>query len=323
MPHHVTDLLPEKAVMEEFCDAVRNRLLGQKFCYHGDGARLYYEKEEGLPPELNAGISTAQYADFGRHHVFPWANSGGPAAFVSLGSGNGYVDAAVLASVPKGTPLDWFGVDSSSGMIGMAQEGMGDCFPAGCEFVHADFSSGAFRAWLKSATAKYPRRLFSFFNNTFANIYHTNIVDILRALMEKGERIWLDVLVRDGDTPVDNLRALEGFHTYMSHPLVSKFYSYPLARFGLSEGDGELVVRSKEVAPLKALVFRFSYAFRRKAVLRVNGEEIIALPGEEVKLTQIYTYDVAELAKFFAEHGFRLMASEPGADRMQMVFEKE
>lgn len=319
---HTFDLLPEKTIMEEFGDAFRNRILGQKFCYHGDGAKLYYDKESGLPEELNPGVPVSGYVDFGRRHVFPGMSVPAPTALVSLGSGNGYVDKAVLGAMASGTPLDWFGVDSSSEMIALAGKEMVGCFPADCSFVHADFSAAPFRGWLASVTSKYPKRLFAFFNNTFANIYHTNIVDILRGLMEKGERIWLDVLVRDGDSPMDNLRALEGFSEYVRHPLTRRFYMNPLTRFGITDGDGDIMVRSKEIPALKALVFRFSFGFKRKTVIRVNDEEVIALPGEEVKLTQIYTYDIPELVRFFEEHEFRLVADEPAADRRQMLFEK-
>jgi len=52
-------------------------------------------------------------------------------------------------------------------------------------FICADFSANNFRSEMVQLTSSCNKRIFAFFSNTFGNINHTNIIDILYNLLNK------------------------------------------------------------------------------------------------------------------------------------------
>ena len=97
------------------------------------------------------------------------------------------------------------------------------------KYICADFSTNVCKRELTQMTSDYDGRIFAFLSNTFGNINPTNIVDILYNLLNKGERIRLDVRLRQGTQAKDDMDLFNMYNKYLKTK--SKIFFLPLKRY--------------------------------------------------------------------------------------------
>ena len=190
-------------------------------------------------------------------------------------------------------------------------------------FLCADFSTKAFRTELKQLTKFSKNRLFVFFSNTFWNIQHTNIIDILWNLLHKWEKIWLDVTVRQWTWIKEDFEMWQRMSDLFHNDETKSFFIKPITRLWIKPDDIELIIKTKKENFINALKFDFYYLIKNRSEINIKWEKIVILPNEEIKFLQIYTYDQYGLIDFFEEHDFKLVDKNLKGYRWQFLFEKK
>jgi hypothetical protein len=64
------------------------------------------------------------------------------------------------------------------------------------KFLRADFGSDEFKNEINNLCKNYDRKIFAFFGGTFGNIKYTKIINILYNILDKNDKIWIDIGIR-------------------------------------------------------------------------------------------------------------------------------
>jgi hypothetical protein len=162
-----------------------------------------------------------------------------------------------------------------------------------------------------------------FFSNTFWNLQHTNVIDILQNLLNKGEKLWLDLRTRKWTTIEDDLEISTILADDLHRKEVRNSFLEILKWYGVDISSGELILKTTKVDIINALKFEFSFLLKEKSILDIKWQKIVILPWETIKIQQIYSFSPEWLVNFFHEHGFKLIDKQIKWYRGQFLFEKE
>jgi uncharacterized SAM-dependent methyltransferase len=189
-------------------------------------------------------------------------------------------------------------------------------------FICADFSTNEFRRELSQLTVNDDIKIFTFFSNTFGNINPNNIIDILYNLLKPGEKIRLDVRLRSGKTTKDNLKDFEKYYSYLSNNEMTNLFINPIENLNITRSSGEFALKTNNIEHLEAINYQYSFIFNKKISVAIKNETTTILPGEELQIVNIYTYDPDGLINFFEGHNFKLIQKLIQNSRGQFLFEK-
>ena len=73
---------------------------------------------------------------------------------------------------------------------------------------------------------------------------------------------------------------------------------------------------------MEAINYQYSFVFNKKVSVTIKNETTTILPGEELQIVSIYTYDPDGLVNFFEGHNFKLIQKLIKDSRGQFLFEK-
>ncbi len=301
--------------------SLRNRKLDQSLLYQWKWANMYYSSIEGdeLFKKWNKDIlGIKDFYNFGSKNIFSkeeWIS------LISLGCWKSYIESYMFKKLWKDYPLIYLGIDSSKEMLDLSEKEIKDI---GVDYtlVCSDFSEYWFNDIIKDFSSRWKKRIYCFLSNTFWNINHTNIIDILYNVLNKWEQIWLDVRLRknktvSGDLDIFNIHKLNDNNTDME-----KFFSQVLEGANISNENGYFSKKMENKEWINALKIDFDFIFTKKTVIDIKWQ-ITFLPEEHLRCLQIYYYDSESLINFFAEHGFKLVDKQEKYMRWQFLFEKE
>ena len=305
-------------LLDSFSECIRNREIEQKYIYFGQGWEWYYDWENNFKYKNEKWFNPDDFKSFFDKAQMNSENSEG--VIISLGCGNSAKEALILEKLNNN--IHYFGIDSSHSMLSLSIKELWH-LQNPKTFLCADFSTKAFRTELKQLTKFSKNRLFVFFSNTFWNIQHTNIIDILWNLLHKWEKIWLDVTVRQWTWIKEDFEMWQRMSDLFHNDETKSFFIKPITRLWIKPDDIELIIKTKKENFINALKFDFYYLIKNRSEINIKWEKIVILPNEEIKFLQIYTYDQYGLIDFFEEHDFKLVDKNLKGYRWQFLFEKK
>lgn len=317
---YIYNLISDWDLTDDINNGLRNRWLEQKVLYLQEWADLYYEDKNQDEIFWPNDFSIEELIDIGIKDNL-WNVKGKNKAFISLWCGDSSIEKGIFRIVgDRFWKINYFGVDSSRSMLSMSIKNLLEFKSMDKKYVCADFSTNVFKRELTQMTSGYDGRVFAFLSNTFGNINPTNIVDILYNLLNKWERIWLDVRLRQWTKAKDDMDLFNMYNKYLKTK--SKIFFLPLKRYWVPFEHGKMILSTHNEDSLGAIRFDFSFLFTKKTKIMAKNEEIVVLPKEIIKIQQIYAYDPDLLIKFFQEHGFNLIKMNKKNYRGHFIFEK-
>ena len=318
MNNQIYNLISDATLSDEFSYCLRNRTLEQKFLYLQNWAKDYYDVVN-TDKVYYGKYPYDLFVDFGTKYVL---SKDKKMAVISLWCGNSDIESFIFEHLNNDYHIDYYGVDSSKGMLDLSIERMKHIKNVEKNFICADFSTNEFKRELSQLTINDDIKIFTFFSNTFGNINPNNIIDILYNLLKSGEKIWLDVRLRSGKNTKDNLKDFEQYYNYISNTEMTNLFFNPIEWLNITKEYGDFVLKTHNIEHLEAINYQYSFVFNKKASVTIKNETTTILPGEELQIVNIYTYDTDGLIKFFEGHNFKLIQKFIQNNRGQFLFEK-
>jgi len=306
-------------VLDELWTWLRNRNIEQKFIYFWEWGKLYYQWKFDYNEKNKTEFLNQNFLDFlEKNNIL---NTKQWSSIISLWCWDSIKEYSILKKL-NNKKINFIWVDSSEKMLEISRKNL-KYIKNEKKFLCADFSKKSFRLELEQLTKDNKNRVFVFFSNTFWNIEHTNIIDILWNLLKKWEKIWLDVVVRKwtwikNDIEISKMTS----DIVLKKELSDKFFKNTLINLWINSSSIELFSRVKKENFINSLKFDFFYYFKDKQEIEIKWEKIIILPWEEIKFLQIYAYERDWFIKFFNEHWFDFIDSNIKDFRGQFLFQK-
>ncbi len=315
----IYNLISDGVLANELASGLRNRKLEQKFLYLNKWWDHYYNFKEADKVYEESNFTAEDLIEIWiKWNVIEDENT----AIVSLWCGKCVMEKDIFSQIWDSYNIDFFWVDTSRNILETALEEMKELENIKSYFIRSDFSSNDFKTELNQLTQEYKKRMFVFFSNTFGNIGHTNIIDILYNLLNKWESLWLDVRLRAGTSAKDDLKLADLSSNYLKNEKYLKFYLYPLEKIGIPTENGKIVRKTRKEPSINALRFQNSFLFTKKTEIEIKKEKIVILPWEKINMLQFYVYDADGLINFFKEHNFKLIKKQIKNLRWQFLFQK-
>jgi len=316
----IYNIISDSDITSEISQCLRNRYLDQKFLYDWEAASLYYKfyEEDPLFTHSKKNSDELDIIWFWLKNCF---KKGERVALISLWCWNSHIERDIFKNIWDDFDIDYFWVDLSKDMLKLSEKNL-ENLNINKKLICADFSSEKFIDEIYKLTKKYDKRIFTFFSNTFWNINHTNIIDLLYNILNSWEQIWLDVRIRNGNSTKDdleifNIHKLDNNKTTLEKILGSVFVKNWIA---LENWYFSKVLKKED--SVNALKLEFYFNLKNKLVIDIKWQKITLLPWEKIKCQQIYYHDPEKLIDFFKEHNFRLVDKEIKWHRWQFLFEK-
>lgn len=315
----IYNLESDSSMLDELWDCIRNRNIEQKFLYQWDWAELYYLQKHSNKMYTGHTLEKNDFLDFYKKNIE--INSSWNLDIISLGCGNSENEVSILENINTKN-ISYYWVDSSKSMLELSVENLKH-LNLNKKFICTDFSTNIFRQELQQLTFNSDDKVFVFFSNTFWNIQHTNIIDILQNLLNKGEKLWLDLRTRKWETIEDDLEISTILADDLHRTEVRNSFLEILKWYWVDTSSWELILKTTKVDIIDALKFEFSFLLKEKSILDVKWQKIVILPWETIKIQQIYSFSPTWLINFFEEHWFKLIDKQTKWYRWQFLFEKK
>jgi len=103
---------------------------------------------------------------------------------------------------------------------------------------------------------------------------------------------------------------------------MTNLFFNPIEGLDITKEYGEFALKTHNIEHLEAINYQYSFVFNKKASVTIKNETTTILPGEELQIVNIYTYDTDGLIKFFEGHNFKLIQKFIQNSRGQFLFEK-
>lgn len=300
--------------------SLRNRKLGQSLLYQNAWADLYYKAVDSSKTINNRDTELLlldDFLNFGNKNIFSdkkWVS------LISLWCGNSHKEKYIFKK-QKSEHINYLWVDTSQEMLTLSMNEL-EGVEIEYDLLCTDFSWDNFKELIEDFTKEWRNRVFCFFSNTFWNINHTNIIDILYNMLNKWEQIWLDVRLRQDNSIASNMQIFNLHELNDGTTEKEKWFWTILKDSWIPLNSGFFSKKMKIEEGINALKIDFDFIFTKKIVTNIGGQ-ITFLPEESLKCLQIYYYDVDSFTNFFSAHGFKLVDMQKKGLWGQFLFEKE
>lgn len=306
----------DSSLLDQLAEWIRNRSIDQKFMYQWKWADLYYEDISDNTVYTSSELTNEDFLKFYKK------NLSNDSFLVSLWCWASHTEKFLIES-KNNENFTYIWVDSSKEMLESSISNMKD-LDINKTFLNADFSSKSFREELfQLSRHTQDNRTFVFFSNTFWNIKHTNIIDILWNLLSSWEKIWMDVRIRKGTTIKDDIELSNLVNKNLFRKETNEFLYDICNRLSIPKENIKISTKIHTEKFISALRFEIYYEFLQKTEIILKWEKYFILPGEQLKALQIYSFDPSGLEIFFEEHGFKLIDKQTKGYRWQFLFEKK
>lgn len=286
--------------------------------YLGEGAKMFYGFYGHMKPH-NFETRGRRHWDFFQKH---FTNSGEKIAFVSLGCGNAASEKYLLQEAKRqGYHLDYFGVDSSMAMLEMAKNILEDV-DMEKQLLCADFGTRRFVEEIQDLTKDYDARIFVFFEGTIGTVEQDYLADAMADMMQAGDYLWADVVVRAGMEAKDDRFLFDRYKSYVEDETNNDLDFLPLRNMGLDKRAGRFYLQMMKEDGLGALRFNFMFEVKELAKINYKGQRATLMPGTNVLLYTIRSYAPQGLTEFLAARDFAAVGQYIGEGRGQFLFRK-
>jgi hypothetical protein len=304
--------------MEQMAEWLRNRKLNQKFLYTDSGAEKFYGKWAFLKNKETQSILTKNKLDFWID-IFSKAKN---IPLISLWSWSWETEKKIIEESKQN--IDAFLVDSSEEMLNIADKHYKDS-KINYTLIKSDIWNIHFPREIKSMTKKYSKRVYTFLGNTFWNIEHTNIIEILYNLLKKWDQVWIDIIMMSDDWLKENVRLFQQIENHTNSHALS-FCTSKLKDLWIYKDWEKLNIKMKHDTYTKSLKFIIWYELKENQTINLRWK-ITLLKGEILDLIFVNIYSEEWITKFFWDHGFKMIKSsiKHSKDQIagQFLFEKK
>jgi hypothetical protein len=317
MKDKIYNIDSDSSLLEELSNWIRLRSIEQKYIYQWEWAKIYYEDKSSNPMYVGETLVNYDFNQFMNKNIPLQENS----ALISLWCGNSETEKYLYKNSDYDS-IDFFWIDSSKAMLSLSIENLKD-INCNKKFICSDFTKRSFRLELHEMTKKYDERIFAFFSNTFWNIQHTNIIDILFNLLNRWDKIWLDVRLRKWVSVKDDFELVNIIAKDIERNETTLNYTRIFRDIWIDVSKWELKMSSKKEHSINALKCDFCFQLNEKTKVSIKWDDITILPWESINILRIYAYDPDWLVNFFSQHWFKLLDKQTKWYRGQFLFEKE
>ena len=324
-------LFSDSLFSDEFTNCVRNREIEQKFFYEWDIAEQYYKTS------LTTKFIKEWWSSYGNYIYDLWKKNcikeWEKTILIWLWCGASKNEAMFLKRLHKELPweyaIDYLGVDASEDMLRLSMKEMEDIDWCKKEFMRADFWKKDFKNEVSRIKNDYDRTIFTFFWNTLWNINHPNIMSVLYDILDKWDKIWLTVSMRNWNSKNDIFKLAEYYKNYvLTNEVWMKQYFDTLENIGVSYDSWEMNLYSSVEKSINAQKIHFFFEFRKETEVKTRGGEMsLFFPWDRIYLMKIHKYNRDGLVNFFEKYRFKFIdESYITTDyfwQWQFIFEKE
>ncbi|MCK9467257.1 MAG: class I SAM-dependent methyltransferase [Candidatus Absconditabacterales bacterium] len=317
---NLCDTTPVINLDEQLKESFRVRDLDQKFLYLEEGAKLFYKEKKAdfLYGIFSVNEKTLKELDL---QSICDKTKGASNALISLGCGNSQTESMILQNCDSKVNIEYFGIDISKAMLDLSIKNLKNVGKK-TNFICSDFTSNEFKSKIIDLTSKKTNRVYVMFGNIFGNFKSSKLINILNNILKSGDKLWIDVRLKKGDTVGDDLRLFNHYRSYLNSKEQVDFFSNIFWKLGTPKENFYLYLTTFHDQVLGSLRFDFSATFTKKTTLNIAGDEFIILPNENMHIVHIYAYDYYKLINFFQEHGFVLKKMSNDDGRGHFIFEK-
>ena len=103
---------------------------------------------------------------------------------------------------------------------------------------------------------------------------------------------------------------------------MTNLFLSPIESLHITKDNWEFSLKTNNLDHIEAINYQYSFVFNKKVSVTIKNETTTILPGEELQIVTIYTYDADGLIKFFEGHDFKLIQKFIKDARGQFLFEK-
>lgn len=309
MSRDIRVILSDTQLDEEFLQGLYRSGIDQKFLYRSqDQAMKYYKIPFESIAERGPLKNPKSMFEFLDPYVFLSKDTN--TAFVSLGCGKAIIEKEELSQRFKKTKnFEYFGVDSSMPMLELATETLKNVSYK-THFVYADIGSGNFVSEFTHLMKSFPKKIFSFFGNTFANTPISYTANSLFNIMKKGDFLFFDVYIRKEKNEEENARFFMLYRDIMKREKEKKFYGTPLYNLGIPENAVQTKIEMSIENKINSLRIQESQVFQKPINTSFRGMRIAFAKEDEVSMQNFYIYDPESLVQFMENQGFEKVATK-------------
>lgn len=306
---YIKTLTSEADLVEKFFTTLRERrVVNQYMHYLGDGAEVYYNIANANKIPSLEGKDEVYTAFISKN--LP-KEAGDTYGFVSLGCGNGKREKAALTFLQKekGHHIHYVGVDTSIGMLELAEKEFAD-MDMEKTLISADFASDALRYELNEIFPENQHTIFAFLGSTIGNFQVDYSADLISDVMHPGDYLWMDVDIRLAKDALNDRKLYEFFRDYIrdEHNISHKFMS--LEKLGIHPSMGELYIEMTRDDALGALIFFYKFRSKETITISHRNKQMCLLPDNTLTLQTYIVYYPQDLIKYFEQRNFEYIASD-------------
>ena len=317
MEQKVYNTISDPMYYKQLIDGYENEEIDQWLLYAGNGWSSAYYGSRDQNYDSSDLFSNDDFLQFSFNCFEKWKK----AAFISLGCGNSAIEKHILSNLGDEYDITYIWVDTSSEMISLSIENLKDVTREQM-FLRADFGSEEFKNEINNLCKNFDQKVFAFFGGTFGNIKYTKIINILYNILNKDDKIWIDIWIRQWNKIEDDIKLFEIYKSYLSDKEEKDFLLHKIISDWIKESDGEIILKSEEQKESGAIRFSFYFKFNKKVNINIKNYDIWFLPWYSLKLIQIYRFGVDGFINLLAWHNFELLEKQTKWYDWQFLFKK-
>lgn len=282
-------------VIDVLSDLVKYKKVRQNLFYTTEGAETFYTYRGTDLKEIRWEDEVAFFKQQ------PFWTKDKRIAFVSLGCGNAGSEKMLLRTMhAEGYAVDYFGVDASRAMLGLARNNLTDeAFER--SFILADFTAPDFVTKLQALLDGYDEQVYAVLGGTFGNFEQRAITEIVAGIVPAGRYLYLDVVPHFSSEEA-NCTLRERLVNLPRN--LNSFFLQLLGKLHIDPASGELF--AEEICEDEVGAFRYTACFRARDALDFDGvgATVHLDAGECLELLNVRAYDPESLRRFLAGWGF-------------------
>lgn len=300
----IHSLLSDLELDEELSINIKKRNIDNKFCYLEEWAEIYYKGVASREKKNKDLYSRKTYDEFIQKHL-PKKRK---IAFISLCCGDGRQEKETLEKL-KDQDVTYFWVDSSKGMLRLADENLKD-IKVKKTFICADILKKNFKEEIQRLTQEFDTRFFCFLWYTFPNQNQTEVTDSIYNILYPWDLIWFDVFIRPDWSQNSDFRIFRRYQDLLKNKEKIKSNSYILQSIGVPLENWEMKMNTEKEESLWAILLHFCFLFNKNTKISYRDEVLHIRKWQEINLLDVRAYEAEKLIKFFEESDFKLVDKE-------------
>ncbi len=304
----------------QFLNGLKERTIDQMLMYRGDIAKKFCNiwNQRWSLTNVKDVPTTEELTEVFRKHI----DKNKKTAIVSVGCGDAaFEDIPLQTLAQEGYSFRYYGVDSSRDMLDLAAARL-ENVSYEVNLMFADFMTSTFLNEMPNLTAECDDAVFLFLGSTLGNMSQTAAIDSLYNLMNKGERLFIEVGMRPSLTQEGDIKVFKKAKERLQDPVYNEIYFHQLKNAGMSFDDGRMVLDTAKEESAGVIKLTYSFMIEKKTTMKYRGEILHLLPPEKIKLQDIRMYYHDTFVRFIAAHDFTLLESVVRERIGLFVFEK-